>query len=163
MTASLPLALQLCPLSPYLEQALAQRFELCRWFDLDAAAQGDWLASRAAQVRAVLTGGHMGCPPDLMRALPGLGIVAINGVGYDKVDLDLARGRGVAVANTPDVLTDDVADLAVGLVIGLLRDLARADAHVRAGHWGVRDWPLARKVSGRRFGIVGLGRIGAAI
>ncbi|NBC36637.1 2-hydroxyacid dehydrogenase [Novosphingobium sp. FSY-8] len=163
MTASLPLALQLCPLSPYLEQALGQRVAICRWFELDGAGQAAWLAAHAGDVRAVLTGGHIGCPADLMQALPALGLIAINGVGFDKVDLKLAAARGVLVGNTPDVLTDDVADLAVGLVIGLLRDLAGADAYVRAGHWGHRDWPLARKVSGRRFGIVGLGRIGAAI
>lgn len=156
-------ALQLCPFSPRLEAGLGDRFEVVRWFDLDEGSQADWLASGAAEVGAVVTGGHIGCPDALMQALPGLGIVAINGVGFDKVNLELARRRGVRVTTTPDVLTEDVADLAVGLVIALLRGIPASDAHVRAGEWPNAERPLARKVSGRRFGIVGLGRIGAAI
>lgn len=123
----------------------------------------DWLADHAARVRLIVTGGQTGAPRDLVEALPNLGLIAINGVGYDKVDIAHAAARGVTVTNTPGVLTDDVADLAIGLVIGLLRDLPRADAHVRGGAWAKGDLPLARKVTGRRFGIVGLGRIGSAI
>ena len=98
-----------------------------------------------------------------MTALPNLKVIGINGVGFDKIDLDLARSRGVRVANTPDVLTDDVADLAVGLTIALLRRLPQADAHVRAGQWPTRDIQLATKVTGKRIGIFGLGRIGRAV
>jgi len=79
------------------------------------------------------------------------------------VDLEHARRRGVRVTTTPGALTEDVADLAVGLVIALLRAIPAADAHVRSGAWHKGSAPLGRKVSGRRFGIVGLGRIGAAI
>jgi lactate dehydrogenase-like 2-hydroxyacid dehydrogenase len=98
-----------------------------------------------------------------MDALPALGIIAINGVGIDKVDQHVARARNVRVTTTPGVLTEDVADLAIGLIIALLRNIPAADAYVRAGRWPGGDMPLARKVSGRRFGIVGLGQIGAAI
>jgi lactate dehydrogenase-like 2-hydroxyacid dehydrogenase len=98
-----------------------------------------------------------------MAALPSLGIIAINGVGFDKVDLSLARARGVRVVRTPGLLADDVADLAVGLIIALLRGIPAADAFVRRGEWEKRAWPLARKVTGRRFGILGLGEIGSAI
>ena len=160
MTAA---ALQLCPFSPALEGALSERFEVIRWFELDEAAQLAWLAANAASVRAVVTGGHIGCPNALMLALPSLGIVAINGVGFDKVDLNLARQRGVGVTTTPGVLTDDVADLAVGLIIALLRQIPAGEAHVRSGAWPAGERPLARKVSGRRFGILGLGHIGSAI
>jgi lactate dehydrogenase-like 2-hydroxyacid dehydrogenase len=158
-----PTALQLCPFSPYLEENLAERLGLIRWFELGDADKRAWLADNAKTVEAVITGGHIGCPSSLMEALPSLGIVAINGVGFDKVDLDLARGRGVRVTTTPDVLTEDVADLAAGLIIALLRQIPAAEAHVRSGSWAHGDMPLARKVSGRRFGIVGLGRIGSAI
>jgi lactate dehydrogenase-like 2-hydroxyacid dehydrogenase len=164
MNATRATALQLCPFSDYLQDGLAARCEVVRWFELTAQAQQDWLAAHAGQVRAVVTGGHIGCSNELMAALPSLGIIAINGVGVDKVDLAQAKARGVRVSTTPGTLTEDVADLAVGLLIGLLRGIPAADAYVRTGNWATQgDRPLARKVSGRRFGIVGLGQIGAAI
>ncbi len=156
-------ALQLCPFSAEMEQGLSEVVELVRWFEMDDAAQADFLARRGEEVRIVVTGGHIGCPADLMRALPALKLVAINGVGFDKVPLDLARERGVAVTTTPGVLTDDVADLAVGLVIALKRRIPAGDRHVRAGEWPRGELPLARKISGSRFGILGLGAIGSAI
>ncbi len=122
-----------------------------------------WLAEHAAEVEAVVTGGHNGIPTALMTALPNLRIVAINGVGYDKVDLAVAKARGIRVTNTPDVLTDDVADLAIGLTIMLMRRLHHAHSFVAAGHWPHKDPSLARKVSGKRFGILGMGRIGQAV
>ncbi|PCD02046.1 dihydrofolate reductase [Sphingomonas spermidinifaciens] len=154
-----PILLQLSPMSADLEAALDARGERVR---LDTPDAG-WLAGHGARVRIVVTGGQTGAPRELVEALPNLGLIAINGVGFDKVDIGHAAARGVAVTNTPGVLTDDVADLAIGLVIGLLRDLPRADAHVRSGAWTRGELPLARKVTGRRFGIVGLGRIGSAI
>jgi lactate dehydrogenase-like 2-hydroxyacid dehydrogenase len=163
MNESRATALQLCPFSPYLETGLSQRFEVVRWFTLDADTQRAWLKQRAASVRAVVTGGHIGCANELIEALPALGIIAINGVGIDKVDANVARARNVRVTTTPGVLTEDVADLAIGLIIALLRNIPAADAYVRSGRWPDGDMPLASKVSGRRFGIVGLGRIGAAI
>jgi lactate dehydrogenase-like 2-hydroxyacid dehydrogenase len=158
-----PTILQLCPFAPYLEGALNERFSVCRWFELDGEARAAWLRTHAGRVGAVVTGGHVGCSNDLMAALPKLGLIAVHGVGVDKVDLSEAQARGVRVSTTPGVLTDDVADLAVGLIIGLLRGLASADGYVRAGSWPGGELPLGRKVSGRRFGILGLGQIGAAI
>jgi lactate dehydrogenase-like 2-hydroxyacid dehydrogenase len=158
-----PTALQLCSLSSQLEAGLNQRFELIRWFELNSPEQAMWLEQRAELVRAVITGGHVGCSNALMEALPSLGIVAVNGVGVDKVDLKFARSRGVRVTTTPGVLTEDVADLAVGLIIAMLREIPTADSFVKTGGWLRGDRPLARKVSGRRFGIVGLGLIGSAI
>jgi lactate dehydrogenase-like 2-hydroxyacid dehydrogenase len=158
----LPLVLQMCPFSSYLEQQLRARFEVMRWYELDAAARAPWLTAHAGRVRGIATGGHVGCPAELMQALPALAVISINGVGVDKVDLALAAERGVQVATTPGVLTADVADLAVGLVIALLRDIPAADAFVRAGAWPGGDKPLARRVSGCRFGIVGMGQIGLA-
>jgi len=98
-----------------------------------------------------------------MASLPALGIVSVNGVGIDKVDLPFARSRGVRVGNTPGAPTIDTADLAVGLVISLLRGLPAADAYVRAGRWPQGDLPLTRRVTGCAFGIVGLGSIGSAV
>ena len=122
-----------------------------------------WLAEHAGEVEAVVTGGHNGIPTPLMKRLTNLKIIAINGVGFDKVDLAAAKAQGVRVTNTPDVLTDDVADLAVGLTITLLRRLHHAHSFVTAGHWPTKNLDLARKVSGKRFGILGMGRIGQAV
>jgi lactate dehydrogenase-like 2-hydroxyacid dehydrogenase len=163
MSPSRPAALQLCPFSTYLETALAERFEVIRWFKLTDPQRDRWLDENAPTVRAVVTGGHVGCSNALMMALPALGIIAINGVGVDKVDLPFARSRGIRVGTTPGVLTDDVADLAVGLIIGLLRGIPAADTFVRNGEWPKGDKPPGRKVTGRRFGVVGLGHIGAAV
>jgi lactate dehydrogenase-like 2-hydroxyacid dehydrogenase len=156
-------ALQLCPFSSYLEAGLAARFEVIRWYTLSEPQRSEWLRQHAATVCAVITGGHVGCSTSLMQALPALRIIAVNGVGVDKVDLAYAGDRGVQVATTPGALTADVADLAVGLIIGLLRGIPAADAFVRHGDWINGDRALARTVTGRRFGVVGLGHIGSAI
>ncbi|MFO1402658.1 MAG: 2-hydroxyacid dehydrogenase [Steroidobacteraceae bacterium] len=155
--------LQLGPQSPWLEAALARLGPVVRWFELDAAARGAWLAAHAAEARVVVTSGNVGCDNALLAALPALGLIAVNGVGLDRIDLDFARARGVRVARTSGVLAADVADLAVGLIIALLRGIAASDAFVRAGRWLEGERPLARSVSGRRFGIVGLGEIGLAL
>lgn len=156
------LALQMCPFSEYLEEGIAHRHEVVRWFALDGPARESLLASRADDVRAVVTAGHVGVDAALVRRLPSLRVIAINGVGLDKVDLALAATRGVKVTTTPGTLAEDVADLAVGLVIALLRGIAPADAFVRSGQWPKGERALARKVTGRRFGVVGLGQIGHA-
>ena len=152
----MPTLLQLSPLRPGLQAVLE------RTYIVHQQADG-WLPGHEAEVDALVTSGHAGVPAGLMEQLPNLKIVAINGVGYDKVDLAVARGRGIRVTNTPDVLTDDVADLAVGLLIGVMRRLHLAHAHVSAGRWPASEMPLSRKVSGKRFGILGMGRIGQAV
>jgi lactate dehydrogenase-like 2-hydroxyacid dehydrogenase len=99
-----------------------------------------------------------------MAALPHLGAVVNFGVGYDTTDVDAAAARNVVVSNTPDVLTDCVADTAVGLVIDVMRQFSASDRYVRAGRWPVEgNYPLTRQVSNKRVGIIGLGRIGSAI
>ncbi|HTG39435.1 2-hydroxyacid dehydrogenase [Sphingomonas sp.] len=160
---TLPTLIQLSPFSDDLEAALAARGCVVRWFEMTDVGQARWLADHAGEATAIITNGHVGAPRDLIEALPSLRLIAVNGVGYDQIDIAHADRCGVAVTNTPDVLTDDVADLAVGLVIGLIRQLPRADSFVRSGAWAEGNMLLARKVTGRRFGIVGLGRIGAAI
>lgn len=153
--------LQIVPLFPHLEQGLADRLDVVRWFELNNPDV--WLAEHAHQVRCIATAGHIGCDNALLDRLPALELIAINGVGFDKVDLERAAGRGVRVSNTPDVLNDDVADLAVGLVLSLLRRIPCADTYLRDEQWLSGDMPLTCKVSGQRFGVLGLGRIGSAI
>jgi len=111
----------------------------------------------------VATSARYGADRALIEALPSLKVIASFGVGTDTIDLDAARARGVAVSNTPEVLNDCVADLAFGLLLDVARRLSAADRFVRRGDWLEGGFPLATKVSGKKLGIVGLGRIGAAI
>lgn len=121
------------------------------------------LAEVGPRVRAVVTGGATGAGNDLLAALPELGIIAINGVGTDKVDLELCRRRGIRVSTTLGTLTDDVADMAFGLMLSTLRRITEGDRFVRAGRWLEGGLPLGRKLTGKRLGIFGLGQIGRAI
>lgn len=163
MTAAKPLAIALFRPPAYLQTELEQRFELVELAALGPDGADRWLETNGRSVSAVITNGNVGCGRALVEALPNLGIIAIYGVGYDKVDVGAARSRGIVVANTPGVLTDDVADLAVGLTICLLRGIARADRFIRDGCWSRASYPPETKVTGKRFGIIGLGRIGNAI
>jgi hydroxypyruvate reductase len=107
--------------------------------------------------------GESKVPGELIEQMPALKVISVFGVGYDGVDVKTAASRKIGVSHTPDVLTDDVADLALGLLLASARSIARADQHVRQGAWPKGSMPLAKKVSGARLGIVGFGRIGKAI
>ncbi|HVZ44904.1 MAG TPA: 2-hydroxyacid dehydrogenase [Ramlibacter sp.] len=120
-------------------------------------------AQVAPRIRGVFGGGESVLPGDLIARLPALEVVTIMGVGYDGVDVAAAKARGVPVTHTPDVLNDDVADLALALMLGISRQLVQADCHVRSGAWSREPLALGRKMSGARLGIVGIGRIGRGI
>ncbi len=122
-----------------------------------------FLASVADRVRGFASFTGYPVPAKLMAALPKLEIIASMSVGTDHIDLAAAKARGIAVTNAPDVLTDCVADLGMGLTINLARDLVAADRFVRAGDWAKGLFPLATKLGGATMGIVGLGRIGKAV
>lgn len=114
-------------------------------------------------IRAAISGGN-GIDAATMDAAPDLEMISLVVVGYDRVDIDHARASGIRVTNTPDVLTDDVADLAIGLMIAVARRLPQQDLYVRQGRWLKEGLPpLTRRASGRKIGILGLGRIGQAI
>ncbi len=121
------------------------------------------LDALAPQIRAVAATGESKVPRSLMDRLPNLGIIAVFGVGYDGVDAATAQARGAVVTNTPDVLTEDVADLGIALMLATARAVVQADKFVRGGAWMAGPFPFSRRVSGQRLGIVGLGRIGKAI
>jgi lactate dehydrogenase-like 2-hydroxyacid dehydrogenase len=121
------------------------------------------LAQLGGRVRALQTVGSNGADAKLMDALPKLEIISNFGVGVDSVDLDAARQRGVIVTNTPEVLNECVADLAMGLTLATLRRISLGDRFVRAGSWLKGALPLAQKVGGKTMGILGYGRIGKAI
>ena len=121
------------------------------------------LAAVAPQIRGIWASGESKVTAELIAQLPALQVIAVMGVGYDGIDVAAAKTRGVVVTHTPDVLNDDVADLAIGLMLSAARQLPAADRFVRAGQWPLGAMPLARKMSGARLGIVGMGRIGQAI
>ncbi len=121
------------------------------------------LLAEGPRIRGLVQGGGTVTPTSLLDALPTLEIISVFGVGYDGVPVDHCRGRGLKVTHTPDVLTDDVADVAVGLVLMTGRGFAKADRFVRAGEWERRGFELTTKLAGRTAGILGLGRIGKAI
>jgi glyoxylate reductase len=129
----------------------------------EAADQDAFLAEVGHTIRGVVTGGAKGLSNSIMNRLPALQVIAISGIGTDAVDLVNAAARGVQVTTTPGVLTDDVADMGMGLLIMTLRDLGTGDRIVRDDQWGSVAQPLARKVTGIQLGIVGLGRVGHAI
>lgn len=139
-------------LSAWLKEGLSARYAVHGHDSLPADAR--------AHARILVTTGVAGADAALIDSLPGLRLIAVHGVGVDAVDVDHARSRGIAVTNTPDVLTDDVADMAVALLLAVARRIVANDASVRHGGWVS---PLGRRVSGMRVGILGLGRIGGAI
>ena len=147
--------LQLVALRPEVQAELAARYRLHAMKDLDQVAD---------RIRGVVTNGHMGPPPEVIDRLPKLEIIASASVGYDGIPVEYARSKGIPVTNTPDVLNNDVADLAIALVIMTARRLVANDRYVRAGRWPKEgEYPLATTASGKRLGILGLGRIGKAI
>lgn len=117
----------------------------------------------APRIRAIAAGGESKVDAALLAQLPALEMISVFGVGYDGIDVAAARARDVPVTNTPDVLTEEVADLGIALMLSIARRIPQADKFVRAGLWPKGPFPLTRKVSGARLGIVGLGRIGQAI
>lgn len=127
-------------------------------------AVGGWPQAEREAIRAVAFKGHEGCKAPDMDLLPNLGVIANYGVGYDSIDVAAATQRGIKVTNTPDVLNDDVADLAVALLLAQGRRIVQGSDWVRSGQWAAKgEMPLNRKISGGRAGIVGLGRIGREI
>ncbi|RIQ21613.1 2-hydroxyacid dehydrogenase [Jiangella rhizosphaerae] len=153
--------LQVGGLHPTVERELATTYGALRLPPEpgDAAA---FLAEHGPDVTVAVTSAGMDAA--LIGALPRLAAVINLGVGYDAVDVAALKPRGIVLSNTPDVLTDCVADLAVGGLIDVFRGMSAGDRFVRRGEWAAgRKFPLRRRVSGTRVGILGLGRIGRAI
>jgi lactate dehydrogenase-like 2-hydroxyacid dehydrogenase len=157
-----PAILQIGPYPAWDQTPLDEAFEVHRVFE--AADKAAFLADVGPRVRGIATRGELGANAALIAACPQLEIISVYGVGYDAVDLASCRARGIRVTNTPDVLTDDVADLGVAMMLALSRGVIGAETWVRDGSWATKGlYPLQRKVSGRRAGILGLGRIGTEV
>lgn len=159
MTA--PDVLLMSPLHGPTQQKLEADYTVHRYWE--AADREALLASLAARCRAVVTTGGRGIDAATIDKLPQLEIVACFGVGVDAVDVGHCRTRGVAVTNTPDVLTEEVADMALALLLATVRRIPAGDRFVREGRWLKGAMPLTASLRQRKVGVVGLGRIGAAI
>ncbi len=158
---SKPHLLQVGPLPEWDTGPLAKDFTVHRLFEADDRAA--FLARTGPGIQAIATRGDLGASADLIAACPHLQIISVFGVGFDAVDLAACRQRGIRVANTPDVLTEDCADLAIGMMLAQSRGIVAAERFARDGSWLRGGFPLQRRVWGRRAGILGLGRIGAAV
>jgi lactate dehydrogenase-like 2-hydroxyacid dehydrogenase len=154
-----PEILQVGPYPAWDQDPLDEAFVMHRLFE--AEDKQGFLAKHGPNIRGIATRGELGANRTLIEACPELEIISVYGVGYDAVDRVAARERNIHVTNTPDVLTNDVADLGVAMMLCLSRDMIGAERWVKDGSWAAKGlYPLQRKVSGQRAGILGLGRIG---
>lgn len=147
------------PLPPELEQLRDGPYVL----HLGDGSRPDVSVEARGRVRGIITNGIRGASRALMEYFPNLEIIGSLGIGLDAIDLDCARERGIRVTNTPGVNADDVADLAMAMIVDRLRGIRDGNAFLLRGDWLKGPFPLARTVTGRRVGIVGLGAIGKAI
>jgi lactate dehydrogenase-like 2-hydroxyacid dehydrogenase len=146
---------------PFVEQWLDEAFTVHRvWQAPDRDAALDGVRDKAIGIAAF---GHNKVDGALLDRLPRARIVSLMSVGYDAIDIAAASARGVAITNTPDVLTDDVADLAMALTIAASRQVVAGDRYVRSGAWLTGNMALAQSITGKTLGILGMGRIGSAI
>jgi lactate dehydrogenase-like 2-hydroxyacid dehydrogenase len=153
--------LMMGPLMPPAARSLDQNFIVHRYWE--AADKKGLLADVAGRIRGISGGGQALVDKALIDALPKLEAIANFGVGYDTVDAAYAATKNIMVTNTPDVLNEEVADLALGLLLATVRQLPQADRYLREGKWLKGPFPLTATLRERTIGILGLGRIGKAI
>lgn len=154
-----PPILQIGPYPQWDQEPLDAAFQVHRYFE--AADKDKLLAEVGPSIRGIATRGELGANRAMIEACPKLEVISVYGVGFDAVDLQACRERGIRVTNTPDVLTNDVADLGIAMMLCLSRGMIGAETWVRDGSWAQKGlYPLKRRVWGRRAGVLGLGRIG---
>ena len=160
MATGKPDVLFVNPLYNYPLEEVAGIFENHKYWEADD--KDALLASLSSACRAAVTRSTFSS--EMMDKLPNLGIIAVCGVGYDGVDDEAARQRGIAVTNTPDVLTEDVADYALALLLAVARLIPQGERYLREGRWK-REGPMryGRRVHGGKLGVLGLGRIGSSL
>lgn len=156
-----PEILMVGPMMPQFSVALEHDYIVHRLWE--APDRDALLEKIGPNVKAIATNGTLGASGSLINALPNLEIIASYGVGVDAIDLSLAKKRGIPVTTTPDVLTEDVADMALALLLATARRIVVGDQYVRSGQWATGEMALTRRVNGKRVGILGLGRIGKAL
>jgi lactate dehydrogenase-like 2-hydroxyacid dehydrogenase len=161
-----PALLTTGPMMALIEDGIAGAFSVHRLHEANGNRDA-FLRRIGPDVRAICTGSHTGVRTDAatMDVCPGLRIIGNFGVGYDTIDIAAAAVRGIVITNTPDVLTEEVADTALGLLLGTVRELYQAEKWLRDGRWAKEgDYRLTpASLRDRSVGMVGLGRIGKAI
>lgn len=157
--AEKPRILQMGPYPEWDQTPLDQAFSVCRYFE--ASDKAAFLAEVGPGIRGIATRGELGASKAIIDACPQLEIISVYGVGYDAVDLETCRARKIAVTNTPDVLTNDVADFGIAMMLCQSRGVIGGESWVKSGQWAKSGlYPLKRRVWGRKAGVLGLGRIG---
>ncbi|CNC84786.1 2-hydroxyacid dehydrogenase [Yersinia intermedia] len=151
----------IAPVMDYLTDKLEQTFTVHKLFQVTDHAE--FFAKQGQNIKGIVTRGDIGVSNEVLALLPEVQIISIFGVGTDAVDLATTHERNIIVTTTPGVLTDDVADTALGLIIATSRRLCLADKFLRAGQWPHSTLPLSSKVTGKRLGVFGMGQIGQAI
>lgn len=154
-----PEILQIGPYPAWDESKLNDLFTMHRFFEIDDKTA--FLADHGSTIEGIATRGELGADDKLIAALPDLKIISVYGVGFDAVDIQAAKARSIRVTNTPDVLTNDVADFGVAMMLSMSRSMIPGENWVRSGQWANKGlFPLASRVHGKHVGILGLGRIG---
>lgn len=159
MSSERPVLLMPGPMMPMIVEQLDRAFTLHKlWEAKDPERLLDQVGGK---VRAIAAGAKVDAA--LMQRCPKLEIVSGFGVGYDNIDAAWAGKHGIVVTNTPDVLNEEVADTAIGLLLATVRQLPQSERYLRAGKWLEKPFPLSESLRNRSVGMVGLGRIGLAI
>jgi len=151
----------LAPVMDSLTEKLEQQFSVEKYFEQDDPHS--FLANKGKGIVGLVTRGDFGAKNSVLELLPDLKVISVFGVGTDAVDLDYTADKNIHVEITEGVLTDDVADMALALLLATSRNICQADQFVREGKWQNGGFPLSSKVSGKRVGIFGMGQIGQAI
>jgi lactate dehydrogenase-like 2-hydroxyacid dehydrogenase len=150
------------PVKPIVEKGFSDQFVL---HSFETQADLERLTTAVSEhIRGIATTGPVVANETVLSRFPKLEIVSSFGVGYDHINASYARERGIIVTNTPDVLTEEVADVALGLLIATAREFVKADRFLRSGSWATQNFPLSiGSLRDRKVGMVGMGRIGQAI
>ncbi|MBJ3778581.1 2-hydroxyacid dehydrogenase [Acuticoccus mangrovi] len=149
------------PLLKSAMERLDRTFTVHKLYEADD--QDAFLSAVGTKIRGVATNGNIGCPPEVLNRTPNLEIVSSFGVGYDGIDVEACRSRGIRVTNTPDVLNDAMAELTLGLMLAVCREIPQAHNYVLQGKWPSGPYHLTRELTGKTLGILGLGRIGKEV
>lgn len=154
-----PVVMQVGQLPEWDEAPMSEAFDLRQYYRAEDKAA--WLAQHGADIRGISTRGELGANAQMIEACPNFEVIAVYGVGFDAVDLAACKARGIRVTNTPDVLTKDVADFGVAMMLAHARGIIGGENWVRSGNWATKgNFPLTRRVHQKRAGVLGLGRIG---